>query len=744
MTNAFQREIRAVLLPLWRWLLVILLCMVAAVFATHKWISYMKPLYRSKAILQIDNRDNGIEVGNNFSENMATVKAASTGFTEMEHLKSHLLVGIALDSLKWHISYNRIGDLITTEMYKETPFTIQLEGIEKIALRQSIQLEYLGDSSFLFTPLGKLTNPKSTISFGQNFKIGFNQAVLTKNVAFLALKPNALRKGDRFEIHFKTRQETIDDLLQYELFIKALDKENTLLQISYTHPVPEKSRDFLSALLKAFMDNSVAQKKRQASETLEFLDKKLNEAAEKVNLAAAETAKFRAKTNISDSKMELDMAFNERMQYNIHDVNYDLQRVEVNRIYDFLKSGKSLQEFAPNFEAFNDPVFRDAFLKMQALELQKQDLLVNYTPKSKEVITIQDKINQLSTFLNESIKNALGSLKDKQSQLQKTITKTNDRINDLPNQQYHEAYHERNLQLNEELYNQLVEKRASLSLASASLTSYHRIVEAPDLPRNPFSPNKALLMGLGVLSALGVGALLAYLLEKIFSRVRNQTDLEALQIFPVMGLVSKLSPKFAFSPTIMNNLLSELTFFFKKNEANHAFHLVTFCSAEANTGKSFLCEHVARVFAQAGKKVLIVDTHIQKNDIAKAFGVHPNRGITEMIFHKIDPTLVVQGSGVPNLDIISAGLYYESYTAPAISNALDKIILETAPRYDIVLVDTAPMLLKNDAFPILLGSHINLLVTRYKRTRLRWVKEISNALRMRKIPSVYYVLNEVK
>jgi Mrp family chromosome partitioning ATPase len=75
---------------------------------------------------------------------------------------------------------------------------------------------------------------------------------------------------------------------------------------------------------------------------------------------------------------------------------------------------------------------------------------------------------------------------------------------------------------------------------------------------------------------------------------------------------------------------------------------------------------------------------------------------------------------------------------------LDKIILETAPRYDIVLVDTAPMLLKNDAFPILLGSHINLLVTRYKRTRLRWVKEISNALRMRKIPSVYYVLNEVK
>jgi tyrosine-protein kinase Etk/Wzc len=490
------------------------------------------------------------------------------------------------------------------------------------------------------------------------------------------------------------------------------------------------------------MENSVAYKKRQADETISFLDKKLDEAAEKVNVAAAETAKFRTTSNIADSKMELNMAFNERMQYNVHDVNYDLQRVEIKRIYDYLKSGKGLQDFAPNFEAFNDPVFRDAFLKMQAFELQKQDLLVQYTPKSKEVISVQDKINQLSSFLNESISNALGSLKDKQDQLKKTISQTNSKISALPDKQYHEAYHARNLQLNEEVYSQLVAKKASLSLAASSIACYHHVIEAPDLPRTPFAPNKTLLLGLGVLFALGFGILLAYLCEKIFAKVRNEADLEALQLFPVLGRVNRLSPKLGFSPAIMNNVLSELTFLLKKNEEKQAFQIVTFCSAEANTGKSFLCEHIARVFAQAGKRVLLVDTHIQKNDVAKRFEVHTNHGITEMIFHGIDPTRIVQGSGVANLDLITAGLYYEAYTAPAISNALDKIILEMGPRYDILLVDTSPMLLKNDAFPILLGSHINLFIARYKRSRLRWIKKISNALIDRNISSVYYVLND--
>jgi uncharacterized protein involved in exopolysaccharide biosynthesis/Mrp family chromosome partitioning ATPase len=742
MNNAFQREVRSVLLPLWRWVFVIVLCIVAAIFGTKKWIGYMQPLYRSKAILQIDNRDNGIDGVQNFSENAVPLKSASTGFTEIEHLKSRLLVGVALDSLKWNIEYNRIGDLITTELYKETPFFIQLEGSDSLISSISIELEFLGDSSFMCTTFGKYQEKPKLVTFGHPFMLSGKRTILSKNKPLLAQKYSALRKGDRFEVHVKTRTQTIDDVLKNELFIKALDKENTLLQITYTHSVPEKSRDFLNGLLKAYMENSVALKKRQATETITFLDRKLDEAAEKVNEAAAETAKFRTTSNIADSKLELNMAFNERMQYNVHDVNYDLQRVEIKRIYDYLKSGKGLQEFAPNFEAFNDPVFRDAFLKMQALELQKQDLLVQYTPKSKEVITIQDKINQLSTFLNESISNALGSLKDKQDQLKKTISHTNAKISALPDKQYKEAYHARNLQLNEEVYSQLVTKKASLSLAASSIACYHHIVEAPDLPRGPFSPNKALLMGLGVLCALGFGIMLAYLLERYFSKARNEVDLEALQLFPVLGRVNRLSPKLGFSPSIMNNVLSELTFLLKKNEEKQAFQIITFCSAEANTGKSFLCEHVARVFAQAGKRVLLVDTHIQKNDVAKRFEVHTNHGITEMIFHGIDPTRIVQGSGVTNLDLITAGLYYEAYTAPAISNALDRIIMEMAPRYDILLIDTAPMLLKNDAFPILLGSHINLFVTRYKRTRLRWVKKISNALIDRKISSVYYVLND--
>lgn len=741
-SQAFKREVRSVLLPLWRWWPVLAVLVAVAVTVTKKLVSYMTPLYRSSATIQIDNRDNGIETFQVFAQQAAPSKTAATGLTEIEILQSQRLVGNAIDSLGWGLSVFRVGEMKTSELYEETPFIIRFEQTDSLISEQSFWLEFQADESFRCATDPNFQTDTQRVFLDQPFKLPNSEVRIYKNQSFLLDKPTALQPGNRFQIVLRSREKVISEVLSHELFIKALDKENTLLQVVYSNPVAKKSRDFVRALMSAYIAESHQFKMRQAKNLLFFLDEQIAETAETLQMSEMDLSVFRGSDDIGDSEMELDASFKERTQYNMREVNFDIQESEIRRIYNFLRTGKSLQDFAPNFEALQDPLFKEAFVKAQALELQKQDLSIKYTARSAEIRNVQTKIDQLRSFLNESVTNALENIDEKKGELRGAIGQLNEKIKSLPERQRREFALQRNLKNNEQLYLHLLEKRAELSIATASVAPYHRIIEYPDLPKTPYSPNKTLLLGLAVFSALGVGMMLVYSLERLFARVQSADDLEFLETFPVVGWVFRLYPREVFRPQIMENLLSELTIWLKKTDGG--CRVISICSSVPGEGKTFLCQHIAEVFARAGQRVLLVDAHLRKGDLATTFDLPQRRGISEFILeYTTSVSSLPMPSGIENLDIVSAGQFHAACTAPALSSVFDKIHSEVAPNYNLLLVDTPPLGISSDALPILAQSDFNLFVVRNKKTRLRQVKQTALSLQTRQIPSIYFVLNDV-
>jgi capsular exopolysaccharide synthesis family protein len=743
----FKREIRAILLPLWRWLPLLVGLVVLAVLVTRTMVGYMTPIYRASGTIQIDNRDFGVD---NFqlstNQSTTTTKPAAIGLTEMEVLRSRMVVGKAIDLLDWKATFYRIGDVKSAELYQETPFFLKITaGDSSALLDRSFWLTYLSEGVFGITfSKEKLVSEGSILRFDKPFNLGKTTFILSKNNPFLRVKPNALRIGDRFEIIWRSREKAIDEVLEHALFIKPLDKEAMLLKVVYDHPIAQKSSDFVGALLRSYIEQSKESKARLATDMLAFLDSQLVSVTGQLRHSESGLAAYRAKSGISAVEMEMDMAFKERMQHNLREVNYELQEAELARVFDFLVAGHSLEGFSPNFEALNDGIFKETYLRAQLLELQKQELLAKFTPQSEEFLMVQGKINQLRGILNESVGSAMANIKEKKKQLRHAVADINSNLHGLPEKQRHDAALGRDVKTNEELYTHLLERRTALALAAASGGTFHRIIDLPEVPNEPFSPNLPLYSGLAVLLALLFGMLLAWLLERRMAMARTVADLEHLDFWPTLGQVFSVKNA-QNAPPIMDDLLVDLDILTKKiaTETHQNCPVILLASAQPSDGKSFLTTHLGIAFAGAGRRVLLVDGDLRKGDLAKQLKIANFGGLSELIQRQLTPYEAILPTVHENLFLISAGRFHPSGTSLALSASFEKILTELRPHFDLILVDSPALVILPDALPLMQQANLTLFLARAGKTPLRLIRKVAANLQNPDLPPAFFVLTDV-
>jgi len=162
--------------------------------------------------------------------------------------------------------------------------------------------------------------------------------------------------------------------------------------------------------METYIENCKNEHQQEADKALTFIDQQLGLVKKKLRQSEGRLVKYKTQKSIMNIKQETDATLKEMMQLEFQKVNYEMQKGELKRTFEHLANGNDLRDFAPNFEALKDPLFKEAFLKAQNLELEKQDLLMKYTTQSDQVQNIEIKINNLRTFIHESVKNTLDNI----------------------------------------------------------------------------------------------------------------------------------------------------------------------------------------------------------------------------------------------------------------------------------------------------------------------------------------------
>ena len=737
-----RKEIQNIILPIIKGLPITLLLIILSIVAANRLLRYTVPSYQANGSIKVDDRDFGISKFYLFDPDAAKSNYNVNYFlTEVEVFKSKKLIRAALETLDFDIVYHRVGDLKLAEIYDDSPIKISYDTIANKQQNKPLFLKYIKDDLFLLG--SNKDNFLDTIRSETKYSNENITFTLHLQKDFIAKKSQVLKSGDIFSFTIYSMDKLVNTINSSNLFVKPIDKEIAIVKIYYQHEVPKKSQLFVDALMKAYINGHKMERDQQANKTLNFVDNQLQKVTQDLKAADGKYALYKNQNEVVNIEQQIASKLREISQLNLQKVNLNVQEAELKQIYKYITSGNSLQSFSPNFEALQDPFFKDNYLKIQAYELEKQDLLLKYTDVNEKVINIISKINDLRTYLNESVKNALNSIDTKKSDVDIALNNIEEKIETYPTKESKLVMLEREVKLNEGMYNVLVEQRTELDISKSSQHSFHQIIDYPNVPETPISPNKPLLYAVSLFFALLLGLILSFLMYYLQSTINSKSMLENTLSIPILGIINKVSKKQEKTTKALANLYVNLKVL-QKNKPENKGYVITISSLLPSEGKTFTSVNFAKTMGSIGQKVLIIDMDIRKPSVHQNFDMKNEYGLSSIIQKEKLPQEAIVKSGFENLDILVAGNIKEIFSGLIFSHESMLFLNELKNKYDFIIIDTPPVGLLVDSVPIMHESDVNLFVVRAKRSKIRHTKNIEPLLNEYQIPNVYMVLNDLK
>lgn len=262
-------------------------------------------------------------------------------------------------------------------------------------------------------------------------------------------------------------------------------------------------------------------------------------------------------------------------------------------------------------------------------------------------------------------------------------------------------------------------------------------LETAGVPSSPFSPKPRtnLLVGLSLGVILGFAA--ALLRETLDSTIRRSTDLERLIEVDLLGVVSKeYGDERLIAVTRPRSRRTEAYRQVRTNleftSAEGAPRSIVVTSAAPGEGKTTLAANLAVISSHAGKQVVLVDADLRRPTIADVFQVASSPGLTDVLSGKASLEAVLQPLDGERITILPSGTLPRYPSELLGSTAMLELIRELESRFDIVIIDSAPVMPVTDALVIGVNVGGVVLVTRLAvttrsalRSTLRSLKNVN-------------------
>ncbi|WP_297746519.1 CpsD/CapB family tyrosine-protein kinase [uncultured Tessaracoccus sp.] len=247
--------------------------------------------------------------------------------------------------------------------------------------------------------------------------------------------------------------------------------------------------------------------------------------------------------------------------------------------------------------------------------------------------------------------------------------------------------------------------------------------EPANLPTTPVSPNwqRGLLLGAGL--GLLVGALVAVLRRTLDARVRTSKEVEeyaktsVLGVIPQTGELKKqrnneaLQAETGMASEALRKLRTNLRFT-SLDDPPRSFVIT---SPNPGEGKSTVAANLARVLAEAGHQVVLIDADLRRPMQAAAFHLDSHLGLTQVLTGDVRLEDALQQSAQPNLRVLTAGRIPPNPSEVTGSQVMADII-QTLEIDNIVIIDAPPLLPVTDAAVLTAASDGALLVVRVGKT----------------------------
>jgi len=310
------------------------------------------------------------------------------------------------------------------------------------------------------------------------------------------------------------------------------------------------------------------------------------------------------------------------------------------------------------------------------------------------------------------------SLTAKTGALGKIVQKYNRELNSLPEKSLTLARLQREKELNDKIFVMMREKYEENRIAEAGQIGSVRIIDTAKPPKNPIRPKKKVNLLLGIMVGLGLGVGITFLREYLDTSLKTIEDVERMG-FPVLGSIPFIAPQ-RINKNIVGGDFEEariesrlITHFAPKSPISEAYRTlrtniqysradnpvktVLITSSGPGEGKSTSVANLAITFAQMGAKTLLVDTDLRRPVLHGIFGHSKNEGLTNILVGRSTMEEAVKLTRIENLHLITSGTLPPNPSELLSSNVMERFLVDAKSQFDIILLDTPPVIAVTDA-----------------------------------------------
>lgn len=745
----------------WKWfVLSLIICIgLAAVY-----LRYTTPIYQASAKLLIkdNNQDGGGRSANMLNSATLGMISNSNGFdNELEILTSHSLAQQAVRDLKLYVNYYHVGKVKDVLMYKTQPINVDVDPshLERLNAPIDLKIERTGNS---YHVTGSYFVPVNDDQADGPFSIDktFSQlpATIGTRAGIISFNANTvvpMKDGDVMKVNIQSPKFAAYKYVG-ELNVSQTSKTTTIAQLTLSDENPQRAIDYLQQLSICYNRQANEDKNEVAERTEEFINGRLEKINAELGNTEGQLESYKKRNGMIDLKANATSAFSNADQYSQKLSEANTQVALLDEMQNYMDNPNNRFQPLPSNVGLNDDAATSLISNYNQLVQRRNLLLQSASENSPSVMPLTTQIEDMDRAIRRALKQARRNLDIQRNSVASQYGKYQGQVGESPEQERMLTQIGRQQEVKSGLYLMLLQKREENSISLAATADKGKLIDGPALG-GKVSPKSSMILLAALIIALGLPAIIIFLLEFFRYKIEGHEDVAKLTTLPIIAdvAVSTESAKTKGEIVIHENRNNQMEEIFRSMRTNLQFVLekdekvVMFTSSTSGEGKTFITSNLAVSFALLGKKVLLVGLDIRKPRLAGLFEIDDHQhGITNLLVKNTPTWEDIQQQLVPsginnNLTLLMAGPTPPNPSELVSRKSLDDIFAELRKHYDYILVDTAPVGLVTDTIEIGRVCDATVFVCRADFTPKESIVMINSLHNQKKLPKINIVINGI-
>jgi capsular exopolysaccharide synthesis family protein len=725
MADTGEVDLRGFIRTIYRRKWLLLLTMGATMSATMYWMSQASPLYSADVLIVIETRPSSIVKVDEAVQDDLSSETAKVN-TEVAVLESRGLAARVIRDLDLDSDPEFVPEATHVVSGEVGPPAFDADGKAPSAAAGGTGAEAPSDG------FGANIDPAELLATAWRTARSFWTSARAGGTA---LSPEeAMAEGQQMLVATGPRDHAalLDNF--YERLSVEPEDASRLIRISFTSSDPAKSALIANRLVEEYIKSQLETKTEGARRAAEWLEARLTELGDTVRSLEQDVQRQRTETGTN----RIGIVSQRLAQINTQLVDAQAASAAANARYEqvrtVLDSGGNLDGLPAIIASTNVQSLRAKHIELVG---KLSEMLTVFGNNHPQIISIRAEIAEIAQRLSRDVNNILTGLRNElesaefqEAELRNELQSASEEMAQLNESETSIGQVAQRLQANQDLYQSLLKRYTEAVALRDNQQPDARIISPAQIPLTPSFPNAPRVIALAFVGSAALATLLLVVTERLRQRLDTVEDVEHHVGVQVIGAIPDLPRlrRLASAPGeyIQREPLSEFGGAFQRLRAllilgNHRKmpRTILVASGSAGEGKTTIAVCLGIASVSSGQRVLIVDCDFARPQVHRMVNVNNDKGLTDVLKGKATlQESITQAAGY-RLSILPIGRSREGAIDLLNSARMEKLLDDLKATFDLIILDSAPVLEVSNA--LILGglAERTVLVTRREWTTHR-------------------------